>query len=198
MTICLANPEKNQDRVFDLFEMYEKCKQIMFHQQQSIYKHIQEEVSGRSVLEAGCGTGLGTAMLERSARLIRGTDKLQANIDFAKVVYPWIDFAVWDLNNPYPMRAAIVVCVEAVEHVANTLLALKHLLSSAEQDVWVSAPNGTGKPRPPNNPYHVCEYTPQEMFNMIGGYEVMIHRWDNWEAVDVNTTCDPLVYHVRK
>jgi SAM-dependent methyltransferase len=193
-----ANVELDQDRVFDLFEMYGKCKQIMFHQQLSIYKHLQEEVSGRSVLEAGCGTGLGTALLERAARCIRGTDKLRSNIDFAQAVYPWIDFGVWDLNEPSTARAAIVVCVEAIEHVANTQFALRNLLASAETDVWVSAPNGTGKPRPPKNPYHTCEYAPQEMLDMIGKYKVVIHRWNNWEVVDATTLCDPLVYHVRK
>jgi SAM-dependent methyltransferase len=163
-----------------------------------MYSHLMKSIAGRTVLEAGCGTGLGTAMLERTAHTIKGTDKLQRNIDFAKAVYPWIEFSTWDLNYPSSLRASIVVCVEAIEHVGNTQNALKHLLASAWDEVWVSVPNGTGKPSPPSNPYHVHEYTPEEMLEMIGDLPVTIRRWDDWNVVNAHTDCDPLMYHIRK
>jgi protein-L-isoaspartate O-methyltransferase len=38
----------------------------MFPQQRAIYSRLVPEVSGKTVLEAGCGVGLGTAILSRT------------------------------------------------------------------------------------------------------------------------------------
>ena len=199
------NPEMNQDRVFDTFDMFEKYNQVMFHQQRNIYTCLSHRIEGKTVLEAGCGAGLGTAILERKAKSIVGTDKLQRNIDFASRIYPWIDFRVWDLNHPFSSkwRAEIVVSIEAVEHVRDTQSAIGNLLKAALEEVIISVPNGAGKPRPPENPYHVCEYTPAEMLEIIsnictGREEVTIHEWVSWSQVDVKTTVDPLIYRIRK
>lgn len=196
MPTYTANPERDQDRVEDLFELFRKHRQVMFHQQKSIYWHLMDCVRGKTVLEAGCGTGQGTAILDRVVSSIVGTDKLQGNVDFAKCLYPWISFNVWDINHPYPDEAEVVVCVEAIEHAHDIQAAVKNLLFSAKEEAWISTPNGRGKPRPPQNPFHVCEYTPGEMLELLKPHEVMIRRWDNWQAVDVNTDCDPLVYQV--
>lgn len=198
MTTSTENPEKNQDRVFDLFEMFEKHKQIMFHQQLHIYNKLATEVKGKSVLELGCGTGLGTAIMGRAAKNIIGTDKGENNIKFAQVTYPWIPFYVVDLNYAYSYSADVVVCVEALEHVTNVQFALKTMLHAANEKVWVSTPNGNGKKRPPENPYHVQEYTVPEMLELLKGYSVIVRTWDTWEEVSVNTKVDPLVYEVLK
>lgn len=197
MRTSTVNPERDQDRVEDLFDLFRKYGQVMFHQQRSIYQHLMEEVRGESVIEAGCGTGQGTALLARTAQSVIGTDKIQRNVDFAQLLYPWIQFDRWDINYPYPSEASIVVCVEAIEHAYDIEAAVRNLLSSATEEVWISTPNGRDKPRPPKNPYHVCEYTPQEIREMLTPHEVMIRRWDNWQAVPLDTDCDPLVYQVR-
>lgn len=190
------NKEKDQDRVFDLFDTFKKYRCSMFHQQQSIYQHLVSCVEGKSVIEAGCGSGVGTAMLSQAASTIVGTDKLKRNLDFALALYPWISFEPWDINKPNPMRANIVVCIECLEHVTHTKEAIKNLISSAEEEVWISVPNGTGKPCPPENPYHVYEYTPSEMIDMIGVYEVIIRDWKTWDGVNPDTKIDPLVYQI--
>lgn len=194
----MVNPEKDQDRVFDLFEMFEKHKQIMFHQQLHIYNKLATEVKGKSVLELGCGTGLGTAIMSRTAKSILATDKGENNIKFAQLTYPWIPFYVVDLNYTYCYSADIVVCVEALEHVTNVELALKTMFNAANEKVWLSTPNGNGKKRPPENPYHVQEYTTEEMLRMLKGHVVIIRAWDTWEEVSVSTKVDPLVYEVLK
>ena len=201
MTTSLVNPERDQDRVADLFELFQKSGQIMFHQQQIIYQQLAVRLKGRGVLEAGCGTGLGTAIIDRYAGGITGTDKGERNVKFASVTYPWIPFRVWDLNQPTKLRSSVVVCVEALEHVANTGDALRHLVEAAHEEVWLSVPNGTNKPRPPKNPYHVCEYTPREMLDMIrtiGAFEVNVLHWNTFEPEDLGTLVDPLVYRIRK
>ena len=201
MTTSMVNPERDQDRVADLFELFNKSGQIMFHQQQSIYGHIADAIDGDSVLEAGCGTGLGTSILSRRTEDIVGTDKILRNIEFARATYPWLRFDTWDLNVSTYYRADIVVCVEALEHVGDTVSALRHLIQATGSELWISVPNGTGKPRPPKNPYHVCEYTPPEMINMIhqlGIYNIAIRHWQNFQLLPSTTPVDPLVYHLEK
>ena len=199
MSARQVNEERDQDRVHDLFEMFEQHRQIMFHQQRSIYGWIKQYVVDKTVVEAGCGTGLGTAILERNAAKIVGTDKLQRNVDFARCVYPWIDFSVWDLNERSYLRAQVAVAVECVEHVRDTQAAIEHLLSVAQESCWISMPNGNIKTRPPENPYHVFEPTPSEMLDMIGGaHEVSVRSWDTWLVEGLDTVCDPLVYWIRK
>lgn len=198
-----VNPEKDQNRVIDLFGTYRKYGYAMFPQQVAIYNNIASYMQNRTVLEAGCGIGLGTAVLERFSDYIVGTDKLKNNINFACCLYPWIEFKEWDINFPTQLKADVVVCIEAIEHVKNPQDAIKHLLDAAEEEVWLSTPNGTGKPRPPSNPYHVCEYTPEEVYQMIrnvtSGVTIRTHRWDSMYRVDdYCSSIDPLIYRIIK
>lgn len=192
-----TNPEIDQDRVFDLLDTFEKHGSALFPQQRAIYDNLVSRVIGQHVLEAGCGSGVGTAILAQTASIVAGTDKLQRNVDFAKCIYPWIYFTTWDLNETTSLRAQVVVCIEAVEHVTDPQAAINHLIRAADRTVWLSTPNGHGKKRPPENPYHVGEYTPFEMLEMIGDYEVGIRHWQTWEEVGPETLVDPLVYQVQ-
>ena len=212
MSTSQVNPEKDQDRVFDLFEMFNAHNRVMFSQQETIYRNLFEYYvwcDKLTLLEAGCGTGQGTALLSRVAMEIVGTDKLQRNVDFARAIYPWIEFETWDLNEPSHLRAPIVVCVETFEHVANPQRAMNHLLEATGKTLWLSTPNGTNKPRPPENPYHVCEYTPYEIVEFIatcrrGPHKVVprcggtIRHWETWEPLAIDTLVDPLVYEIQK
>lgn len=179
-----TNPEIDQDRVHDLFEMFEKTKKVMFHQQLEIYKQLAQYTANKFILEAGCGVGVGTAILARSTTRIVGTDKLQRNIDFAKCMYPWIDFRIWDIHHYWHTKAEVVVCVDAFEHVANPQVAMGNLIQAATQEVWISTPNGDVKnEHPPSNQFHVAEYTCKQMLEMIFKCKqvsyVSIWEWDN-------------------
>ena len=189
----------DQDRVFDAIEMFDKYRQVMFIQQRTIYQHLKYEISpSDKVLEAGCGIGLGTAILATSDCSITGTDKIKKNVEFAQCVYPWLDFDVWDITKPTLRSADLVVAIEVLEHVVDQPSALVNLLDVADHNVWLSVPNGTGKPFPPENPHHTREYTPQEMLDMIGPFHVDIRCWETWKKLDVDTLVDPLVYRIRK
>lgn len=192
-----TNPEIDQDRAFDLLDTFDKYGCVMFDKQRLMYFHLQRAVAGSTVLEAGCGNGVGTAMLSRVATNIIGTDKSERNVTFAAALYPWLEFATWDINEPASRRADVVVCVETIEHVAHPKEAIGHLIAAAQRALWISTPNGTGKPRPPENPYHVREYTPREMLDMIGGHRVTIRDGEKWQRVGQDTLADPLVYEIE-
>ncbi len=198
-----TNPEIDQDRVFDTVDHFNKFGDILFRQQRSIYKNIGNRLMGKTVIEAGCGNGVGSAVLERwidEDKLFLSTDKLMKNVAFAKCLYPWMDFELWDINKPWPFSkgAQIVVCIETIEHVANPQRAIENLIDAATEEVWISTPNGAGKKRPPNNRYHVCEYTTFEILDMIPSkYFTEILGWKNLEPLYKDTKVDPLVYRIK-
>ena len=205
----LTNPPRDQDRAEDLIDNWRKHGYVMFPQQRRIYEQIAYHASmHESALEAGCGAGIGSAMISYAMRgthdndgTLIGTDKLDSNVEFAKQLYPWIEFGIWDIERPWRgPKAAAVVAVEVIEHVADPNVALHHLINAATDEVWISTPNGNGKPRPPENPFHVAEYTPDEMLNMIHavrGCPVGVLGWEDFKPVPTNTDVSPLVYRIK-
>lgn len=197
-----TNPEREQDRAEDLLDNWRTTGYIMFRQQRAIYWQLAERLQRANVLEAGCGAGVGTAILAQRVNSIVGTDKSKNNVAFAKALYPWIDFGVWDIGQPSLQLRDVVVAVEVLEHVADPVAALYHLIAAARREVWFSTPNGRGKPRPPSNPFHCAEYTPAEVIQLVRAVrlECSIHvlSWETFEPVSPDTTnVDPLVYKVE-
>jgi len=187
-----------EDKVTDAFEMFEKDGQVIFLQQQAIYRQLAREVEGSTVVEAGCGIGVGAAMMNQTARSVHGSDKSERNVRFARCVYPWLSFFVWDITKNKVGPYEVVVAVEVIEHVNDIERAVHNLRDSAVHEIWISTPNGTNKPLVPENPLHVREYTPEEICLWMRPYDVTIHHPDTWEILNTDTDVDPLVYHVWK
>lgn len=191
------NPERAQDRAFDTYDHYKRFTYVLFPQQKQMYRHMAEICKGQSAFEAGCGAGVGSAIVERTCTEFTATDVSAYNIGFAKELYPWIDFRVWDAKTrPLPLHADIVFSIEMVEHVNNPRTVIDNLLSIANKEVWFSSPNGRGKPRPPDNSYHVCEYTPDEIMQMYPTVE--LYGWRTLTQIPVDTDADPILYRIRK
>lgn len=208
-----TNPVLPQDRVDDLFTTFQKYDRAMFHQQRTIYHQLVERVIGKQVLEVGCGVGLGSGMLARPAAYLLGTDAIARNITFAKEIYPWIPFEIWDVEAPRLLgfRPQVIVAVEVIEHVSKDVQAMKHLLRLGARDLWISTPNGgaLGKTVPPSNPHHVREYRVSEFFHLVEKtnlakkaycYQVTAHSWENLEKLVSmeETEVDPIVYHLQR
>ena len=188
----MANPEKDQDRVFDTFDHYRKFGFVMFPQNLQTYRFLKKELTGNfSVLEAGCGMGLGSNIIKPTL----ATDKLVENIKFARALYPDILFDTWDIGaGPFPNEFDTVVCVEAIEHAADPVQAIENLIASARVDVWFSTPNNSEET--PSNPFHTREYSLAEMREILKGYKYTVHRWDTFDEVTGDSDISPLIYHI--
>jgi 2-polyprenyl-3-methyl-5-hydroxy-6-metoxy-1,4-benzoquinol methylase len=216
MTTPMVNKEVNQSRVHEAAELFDKYGYTMFPQQWKIYNKLAGHLAAsncNSVLEAGSGNGIGTAILNhRLPHKVTGSDKLRANCEYSQGIYPWIPFLKWDINEPYGegvgvakeyLNREVVVAIEVFEHVANPQQAMQNLLDAATKEVWISTPNGLGKERPPSNPYHVQEYTTEEMFDFVWACmgeqcTTSLHHWETFERVDIDTKVNPLVYRIAK
>lgn len=190
------NKEKDQDRVHDTIDHFERFGYVMFPSQLKIYRFLIEKVIGHSILEAGCGMGLGTNILHAEPHtFIMGTDKLKKNVDFAKALYPQIEFSTWDITKgPWQDKYEMVVCVECVEHVADVKGAIQNLIASAKKEVWFTTPNRSVET--PDNPYHVREYSAKEMLEIIGDYKVEFYDWRTEKQTGPDSDCDPLIYRI--
>jgi 2-polyprenyl-3-methyl-5-hydroxy-6-metoxy-1,4-benzoquinol methylase len=193
-----TNPVKDQDRVRDLFEHFEQYGDVMFRQQRAIYEYIATQTRYKKVLEVGCGNGVGSAILAhgRSAGLLTASDVSHNNIKFARCLYPWITFIPLDVRLlVFNGVVEDVVAVEVLEHVSDPQLAINNMVGAAKERVWISTPNGTNKPRPPENPYHVCEYTPDEVLGWLFKNQrvkfVNVLNWDNSQKYKHGAVCFP-------
>jgi 2-polyprenyl-3-methyl-5-hydroxy-6-metoxy-1,4-benzoquinol methylase len=102
-----------------------------------------------------------------------------------------------------PVRFHSMVCIEVLEHVADPLAALRNMLAATVKELWLSTPNGNGKPKPPSNPHHVREYSPWEIIKMLADvsdgrtlrYQIL--DWETFKPVNLDACIDLLVYHVE-
>ena len=196
------NLVKEQDRARDMYCLWKSHGFVMFRQQKAIYNHLRGRLLSGTVLEAGCGSGQGQAILKQPRYNITATDKLEGNVRFCRELYPQDQFSIWDIGRPWPttLKHTSVVAVEVIEHVQDWQLALKNLLDACTHELWISTPNGQGKPSPPSNPYHVREIPPKEFLNAFSQLPVTVEifGWEHFEPLGVETEIDPLAYKVTK
>ena len=173
----------------------------MFPEQVAIYRHLAQRFRGQKVLDVGCGMGIGTNILAHWGCHVIGLDRDAEAVRVARALYPELSFVVWDITRgPVVVdqsgTAHVCVAVEVIEHIEDAVTAVRHLLASAPRVIF-STPNraapvlGQDHPR---NPYHVREYSPQEMLEFLG--PATIRDPFSWRDVGPDSLMTPLVYEV--
>ncbi len=172
------NPEKEIDMVKRLYERFETEGIIMPEEQRILYEKLSEVMTGHVVLDAGCGTGIGTQILGREARFVWGIDTNKRNIDYAKQMFASkvIKFDTIDLTNP-PNRERSrfhhVVCVDVIEHIDDyqkALNTLKTFFRPGITKLWISTPNRENEKLQkdtPKNEFHVREWSVGEFYDIL-------------------------------
>jgi GT2 family glycosyltransferase/ubiquinone/menaquinone biosynthesis C-methylase UbiE len=134
---------------------------------QARYMWAAAAAPGRTVLDAGCGVGYGTAILAQAAgaRTV-GVDISPEAVAAARNRAGAVaEFVVGDLHDlPFEDDAfQLVTCFEAIEHAADPDRALDEIRRVMAPDglLLISSPNRNVYR--PGNPYHVHEYVPEEL-----------------------------------
>ena len=196
----IENPQREQDRLPVTFSLLANTGQAIFPENKKIYENLSKILKGRDILEVGCGIGLGSALLERNNTIV-ASDKLRTNIKIASALYPWVNFKTSDISQTPLEGFEVTVCIETIEHIKNYRQAIQNLVNSAKEEVWIATPNRNNLLHGQNKPYndfHVKEFTPDEMLEMIGNYEVKLYDWDTFREVDKSSIITPLIYKIIK
>jgi SAM-dependent methyltransferase len=131
------------------------------------YRWAAAWASGCRVLDAGCGTAYGAAMMARAgASDVVGVDMAAEALERAPDEIPaGVQLEVADLRDlPFADdRFELVVCFEVIEYIENPARALDELARVLAPGglLIISWPNRAAYP--PVNPHHVQEFLPSEL-----------------------------------
>jgi SAM-dependent methyltransferase len=143
------------------------------------YAYARRYAEGRRVLDAGCGTGYGSAELAQSALVVTGIDVEPQAIEFARATYPIpsLRFLVSSCAvTPFPENAFdLIVAFEVIEHLQDHRAFLQEcarvlthhglfIVSSPNRKYYAESRAKTGP-----NPYHVHEFEAREFVEELSG-----------------------------
>jgi len=130
------------------------------------YRWAAQAATGRSVLDAGCGTGYGSAILaDAGASEVIGIDIAADVVTGTAGTHEAVSMRAGDVRAlDFPDgRFDLVVCFEVIEHLDDPMAGLDELARVLAPDglLLVSSPNRGVYP--PGNPHHRHEFTPAEL-----------------------------------
>jgi SAM-dependent methyltransferase len=152
------------------------------------YWWVTQMVRGRSVLDAGCGVGYGSAMLaDAGATEVVGLDLSAQAVEAAGAGAPAnASFVTGDVHAlPFDDgRFEVVVCFEVIEHVdaQNDVIAELARVLAPGGVLAISSPNRDVYPA--GNPHHLHEYVPEELHEALAARfaHVELRRQHPWLA----------------
>lgn len=100
------------------------------------------QVSGR-VLDAACGCGYGSKIMQDSGSFVTGIDLEQDAIDYARKHYPGPEYILADVTT-FPANYDCVVSLETIEHLPHPELALRQFRKARR--LVASTPNELNYP----------------------------------------------------
>ncbi len=155
------------------------------------YSWIAQHAAGRNVLDAGCGTAYGTALLaEAGASSVTGVDRAGHVLDAARGRMPrGVALQAADLEElPFEDGSfGLIACFEVLEHLENPEAGIDELarVLAADGLLAISSPNRDVFP--PGNPHHLHEYTPAELSESLARRfaNVRLLRQHGWFATAI-------------
>lgn len=167
------------------------------------YRFASQFVEGKTVLDAACGTGYGSAMLSQKAKSVVGIDIDDETIQFASSQYgnENINFCTASVTNIPANKHEfdIVVSFETIEHIDGESqgLFLREVLRTLKPDglFVVSTPNHEIYAKRGNNEFHKHELSFFEFKNLLelrfGYVKFFTQKWEICNVVVPEST-DPV------
>ncbi len=146
---------------------------IVFARHTLTYEYALQFVEGKTVLDAGCGTGYGSHMLASRARRVTGIDLSAEAIDYSRSHFtaPNLDFIQMDVTQLGFRRAFdVAVSFQVIEHLQDPgafLSTLKQAVVPGGKIVLATPnvlPSQTGDPV---NPFHCSEMSYDELSTLL-------------------------------
>lgn len=146
------------------------------------YNFARKLLFDKSVIEVGCGYGIGSILMGKTYKSYLGLDVDNDAIEYAiskiKPLNKKTNFGLMRdyFNKEKQVRADVVICFEVIEHVnepSQFLLQLEALLNDGGV-LLISTPNGLssmGDQTLFRTQYHLKEFTPKEFYELLGSKE---------------------------
>lgn len=136
-----------------------------------VYLFFSQLASNKIVLDVGCGTGYGTAILAEHAAQIIGIDYSNNAVRFAKRRYPKIDFRQMNAQQlRFPDAFFdLIFSSENFEHLPDQASHLRELRRVLKSDglCFIATPNPEAFAGNQQNPWHSKENTYQELVELF-------------------------------
>jgi len=187
---------------------------VTFLQSLAAYEHAAPFVTGKRVLDCGCGEGYGTALLAERATLAVGLDREREVVAYAASKYRTAERASFIAAGAEALpftdgSVDVAVCFQVIEHLPDPVAFLHEVRR-------LLAPGGVFMLTTPNllvtgarpNPHHVHDYTPDdlcallegvfddvELLGVFAGRQVAAYRAKNDRIVRTIMRLDPLGLH---
>jgi len=104
------------------------------------------ELSGKTVIDVGCGNGMLLKYLsdKYSISSQTGMEYAEAALEVAGRLHPAASYIVHDINQPYHMQYDAIFCTEVLEHIRFPVQAFKNLLGMLKDGgmIFITVPNG--------------------------------------------------------
>jgi 2-polyprenyl-3-methyl-5-hydroxy-6-metoxy-1,4-benzoquinol methylase len=142
-----------------------------------------EGISFKSVLDAGCGTGiLLQQILDKYPNLqLTGSEYSPQGLEFAKRRLPQGEFHVLDLSKEVlNQKFDLITCIDVLEHIPDDRTALKNLLAMTNGYMILSVPIGPLFKAEVDRMGHVHGYSRTELEKKIqqAGFEIVkVIQW---------------------
>lgn len=185
-------PTSNVDRAIRIYE-----RQKGDHVER--YRFASLLIGSGTVLDFGCGHGLGAFYLSRSDRSYTGIDSDARAVRWAsECIVPRLPSAKFMMTTEFEQqgqarRFDAIVLLEVIEHVQQPGLLLERCLEllATGGRLVVSTPNGflsEGSTRLHQSPYHIREFKPAELADLLSqsGFDADMyeqHRVDHIDSI---------------
>ena len=186
-TPVIASPER--------FDPADDSGQLIHSEHVLRYSWAAQAAAGAAVLDAGCGTGYGTALLAKAGpSRLAAVDDDAACVEHLRAEMPDVDAHVADAAAlPFEDDAFdLVVCFEVIEHIERREQAMREFARVLRDGgtLLISSPNRNTYP--PGNEFHVHEYTPDELDEELSKHFATVRRYrqDAWLGSTLRATGD--------
>jgi 2-polyprenyl-3-methyl-5-hydroxy-6-metoxy-1,4-benzoquinol methylase len=149
---------------------------LVYSRHRFAYEYVSQFVGNKTVLDVGCGTGYGCAILAEKAESVYGIDRSEEAIAYCRSNYaaPNITFVVADVAAvSLGKKFDIAVTFQVIEHMRDTAAFIELLKRTVKRNgmIVISTPNVVRPAREAEaNPFHFNEMNYTQLQRLISNH----------------------------